>query len=106
MSGSDLRALNNVMVFPDPGGPHRTRGLCSASHVNSRDSCRTVSMVGMTTSGAATLCVSMSTTGTLLCQGVHSPDMDTCKQIQIQDRSYKFLHCGYFFSVLWVIITF
>lgn len=55
MSGSARRALNNVIVLPEPGGPQRTRGLCSASQVYKRDSCLTVSTVGITTSGAATL---------------------------------------------------
>lgn len=80
MSGNDLRALNNVMVFPDPGGPHSTNGLCSASQVYSRTSCLTVSMVGITTSAAATLCVSTSIWGTLDCQGIHSPDIFTLKK--------------------------
>ena len=48
------------------------RGLCSASHVYSSDSWRTVSRVGTTTSGAATLCVSTSIWGTLLDHGHHS----------------------------------
>lgn len=80
ISGSDLRALNKVMVLPDPGGPHRTKGLCSASQVYSRASCLTVSTVGITTSGAATLCVSTSTTGTFEVHGIHSPEIDTCWQ--------------------------
>lgn len=33
ISGRALSALNRVMVFPEPGGPHSTSGLCSASHV-------------------------------------------------------------------------
>lgn len=73
MSGRALRALKSVMVLPDPGGPHSTRGLCSASQVYSRLSWRTVSMVGMTRSAAATLCVSTSTLGTLACHDAHSP---------------------------------
>ena len=48
------------------------RGLCSASHVYSSDSWRTVSRVGTTMSGAATLCVSTSIWGTLLDHGHHS----------------------------------
>ena len=32
-SGSALRAENSVIVFPDPGGPQSTMGLCSASQV-------------------------------------------------------------------------
>jgi hypothetical protein len=60
MSGSDLSALNRVIVFPDPGGPHNTNGLCSANQVYNSTSCLTVSMVGITTSAAATLCVSTS----------------------------------------------
>lgn len=55
MSGKDRRALNNVIVLPDPGGPHNTNGLCSASQVYNKDSWRTVSRVGTTISGAATL---------------------------------------------------
>src|ERR1700760_4279323 len=27
-----LRALNKVIVFPEPGGPQRISGLCSANH--------------------------------------------------------------------------
>lgn len=77
MSGRALRALKRVMVFPEPGGPHSTRGLCSASQVYSNASWRTVSRVGTTTSGAATLCVSTSIWGTLDCHGTHSPVMDT-----------------------------
>lgn len=52
-------------------------GLCSASHVYSSASCRTVSSVGTTTSGAATLCVSTSIWGTLADHGTHSPVIDT-----------------------------
>lgn len=33
MSGKARRALKSVMVLPDPGGPQRTSGLCSASQV-------------------------------------------------------------------------
>lgn len=78
MSGSARKALKSVMVLPEPGGPHSTKGLCSASHVYNKLSWRTVSMVGMTRSAAATLCVSTSTFGTLDCQGTHSPAGDTC----------------------------
>ena len=77
ISGRALSALNSVMVFPLPGGPHNTIGLCSASHVYSRASCRTVSRVGTTTSGEATLCVSTSICGTLDAHGTHSPVMET-----------------------------
>ena len=55
ISGRALKALKRVMVLPLPGGPQSTMGLCSASHVYRRASCRTVSTVGTTTSGAATL---------------------------------------------------
>ena len=55
ISGKALNALKSVMVLPLPGGPQRTMGLCSASHVYKSASCRTVSTVGTTTSGAATL---------------------------------------------------
>ena len=72
-SGSDLNAESKVMVFPLPGGPQSTIGLCSASHVLSRLSCRTVSRVGTTTSGEPTLCVSTSIFGTLPCHEDHSP---------------------------------
>ena len=33
ISGRALSAENKVMVFPEPGGPQRTRGLCSANQV-------------------------------------------------------------------------
>lgn len=33
MSGSALSAEKSVMVLPEPGGPQRTRGRCSASQV-------------------------------------------------------------------------
>lgn len=83
ISGRALNAENNVIVLPEPGGPHKTvyilnisfsstvflyfkylfklsiinlpKGLCSASHVYSNVSCLTVSNVGTTTSGDATL---------------------------------------------------
>lgn len=29
----------SVMVFPDPGGPQRIRGLCDASHALSTSTC-------------------------------------------------------------------
>ena len=77
-SGNALRALNSVMVLPEPGGPQSTMGLCSASHVYSSDSWRTVSIVGMTTSGVATLWVSTSTWGTLFAHMFHSPCTDGC----------------------------
>ena len=32
-SGRALSAEKSVIVFPDPGGPQRTIGLCSASQV-------------------------------------------------------------------------
>ena len=54
-SGSALSAEKSVIVFPDPGGPQRTMGLCSASQVQRRDSWRTVSRVGTTMSGEPTL---------------------------------------------------
>lgn len=93
ISGRALKAENNVMVLPEPGGPHNTEsqknfkrsyftnklkkflpiGLCSASQVYNNDSCLTVSRVGTTISGAATLCVSTSICGTLFDHGVHSP---------------------------------
>lgn len=73
ISGRALRALNSVMVLPLPGGPQSTSGLCSASQVYSSDSWRTVSIVGTTTSGAATLWVSTSICGTLDCHRSHSP---------------------------------
>ena len=73
ISGKARKAENKVIVLPEPGGPHNTNGLCSASQVYSNDSCRTVSKVGTTTSGDATLCVSTSVWGTLFDHGVHSP---------------------------------
>lgn len=65
------------MVLPEPGGPQRTNGLCSANQVYKRDSWRTVSSVGTTISGAATLWVSTSIWGTLFCHGDHSPLTET-----------------------------
>ena len=76
-SGRARRALKSVIVLPEPGGPQRTIGLCSNSHVDSSASCRTVSMVGITTSGAPTLWVSTSTCGTFADHGTHSPLIDT-----------------------------
>ena len=55
ISGNDLKAEKSVMVLPDPGGPQRTIGLWSANQVFKRDSCLTVSKVGTTISGEATL---------------------------------------------------
>ena len=80
ISGKALNALKSVMVLPLPGGPQRTMGLCSASHVYKSASCRTVSTVGTTTSGAATLWVSTSIWGTLDCHSTHSPWIVTWKQ--------------------------
>ena len=48
------RALDKVMVLPEPGGPQSMRGLCSESHEDRTSSWRTVSMVGTTTSEAVT----------------------------------------------------
>ena len=79
ISGRALKALNRVIVLPLPGGPQSTIGLCSASQVYKRASCRTVSTVGTTTSGAATLCVSTSIWGTLDCHSAHSPWIVTWK---------------------------
>ena len=79
-SGRARKALKSVMVLPEPGGPHRTIGLCSNSHVDRSASCRTVSMVGITTSGAPTLWVSTSTCGTFADHATHSPVIDTCRQ--------------------------
>ena len=31
-SGSAFKVDINVIVFPDPGGPHSKNGLCSESH--------------------------------------------------------------------------
>src|SRR5258707_15871435 len=73
MSGNLRRALNKVMVLPDPGGPHSISGLCSDSQEYRTSSWRTVSMVGTTTSEAVTACDSISMDGTLDCQATHSP---------------------------------
>ncbi|OMH85516.1 hypothetical protein AX774_g905, partial [Zancudomyces culisetae] len=64
-------AANNVIVLPDPGGPHNSSGRCSANHAYSTLSCRKVSTVGTTTSLSDTRCVSISIIGTLLCHAVH-----------------------------------
>ena len=72
----DRNADKSVIVFPDPGGPHKTSGLCSESHVFSNISCLTVSTVGITKSAAATRWVSTSITGTLDVQGTQSPEID------------------------------
>ena len=78
ISGRERSALNSVMVLPLPGGPHKTSGLCSANHVFRRASWRTVSTVGTTTSGEATLWVSTSICGTLERHNTHSPCSVTC----------------------------
>ena len=80
ISGRALKALKSVIVLPLPGGPQSTMGLCSASQVYRRASCRTVSTVGTTISGAATLCVSTSIWGTFDCHSAHSPWIVTWKE--------------------------
>jgi len=54
-SGSALRVLMRVMVFPDPGGPQRRKGLCSESQEQRTSWCLRVSMVVMIKSASVTL---------------------------------------------------
>jgi hypothetical protein len=69
--------MNN---FNLPGGPQRSRGLCSLSHVYRRVSCRMVSIVGMTKSLASTLFPSSSIDGTFNNHDSHSPSELTFKK--------------------------
>lgn len=80
ISGRALKALKRVIVLPLPGGPQSSIGLCSASQVYNSASCRTVSTVGTTMSGAATLWVSTSICGTLDCHSTHSPWIVTWRE--------------------------
>src|SRR5579862_4102013 len=67
--GSFRKALNKVIVFPEPGGPHKITGRCSDIQEYNTSSCRTVSIVGMTVSAVFTSCGSTSRSGTTSCQG-------------------------------------
>jgi len=60
--------------------------------VYSNVSCLTVSNVGTTTSGDATLCVSTSTCGTLLDQGIQSPWTLTWLENFFNKNSQNIIH--------------
>jgi hypothetical protein len=72
-SGSAFRVDINVIVFPDPGGPHSRKGLCSDNQEHRIYWCRIVSTVGMMTSASVTLWGSISIVGTRFFQRDHSP---------------------------------
>ena len=71
--GDFLNASNNVIVFPEPGGPQSNKGLCSFRTENINCSCLTVSKVGTIVFGFETWCGSSSTDATEVFQSNHSP---------------------------------